>query len=245
MALPGLVLVHGGGHAGDCWDLTVDEIRRLEPNLRVLAVDLPGRRNTPGDLRTSTIAEWTESLVRDIDAAAFSDVVVVGHSLAGITVPPAVAALGAQRVAEVVLISAIVPPVGAAVIDTTPGPLGWLARKRGGAGTPGPTPAWVVRFIYCNGMPSEKRRLVQSQLCWESSRIISETVGRHAIPDGIPRTWIMAKRDRAMPVKTQRRSIAALGGVDTVIPVDTCHNIMFSEPELLAQILVERCRRYS
>ena len=28
MALPGLVLVHGGAHAGDCWDLTVDEIRR-------------------------------------------------------------------------------------------------------------------------------------------------------------------------------------------------------------------------
>jgi len=26
MALPGLVLVHGGAHAGDCWDLTVAEI---------------------------------------------------------------------------------------------------------------------------------------------------------------------------------------------------------------------------
>ena len=41
MALPALVLVHGGGHAGDCWDLTVDEIRRLAPELSVLAVDLP------------------------------------------------------------------------------------------------------------------------------------------------------------------------------------------------------------
>ena len=27
MALPALVLVHCGAHAGDCWDLTVDEIQ--------------------------------------------------------------------------------------------------------------------------------------------------------------------------------------------------------------------------
>jgi hypothetical protein len=26
MALPGLVLVHGGAHAGDSWDLTVAEL---------------------------------------------------------------------------------------------------------------------------------------------------------------------------------------------------------------------------
>ena len=48
MALPTLVLVHGAVHAADCWDLTVDEIRRLAPELTVLAVDLPGRRSKPG-----------------------------------------------------------------------------------------------------------------------------------------------------------------------------------------------------
>ena len=33
MALPALVLVHGGAHAGDCWDLAVDEIHHLTPDL--------------------------------------------------------------------------------------------------------------------------------------------------------------------------------------------------------------------
>ena len=41
MALPALVLVHGYAHAADCWDLTLDEIHRLAPELDVLAVDLP------------------------------------------------------------------------------------------------------------------------------------------------------------------------------------------------------------
>ena len=61
MALPALVLVHGGGLAADCWDLTVDEIHRLAPDLTVLAVDLPGRRAKPGDLGTLTIADWVDS----------------------------------------------------------------------------------------------------------------------------------------------------------------------------------------
>ena len=45
MALPALVLVHGGGFAADCWEPTVELIRSVEPELKVLTVDLPGRRN--------------------------------------------------------------------------------------------------------------------------------------------------------------------------------------------------------
>jgi hypothetical protein len=30
--------------------------------------------------------------------------------------------------------------------------------------------------------------------------------------------------------------------VDTVIQVDACHEVMFSHPERLAQILIQRCR---
>jgi hypothetical protein len=57
MALPSLVLVHGALHAGDCWDLTVAAINRLDPELVVLAVDLPGRRDRAGDLITASIDE--------------------------------------------------------------------------------------------------------------------------------------------------------------------------------------------
>ena len=129
MALPGLVLVHGGQHAGDCWDLTVDEIHRLAPDLAVLAVDLPGRRGKPGDLRTATIADWVDSWSSDIESAGLDDFVIVGHSMAGVTVPGVVAKLGSSRVREMILAAAFVPPDGSAVVDTLPGPLGWYARR--------------------------------------------------------------------------------------------------------------------
>ena len=41
MALPALVLVHGGGLAADSWELTVNEIRRSDTG-----VDRAGRRLT-------------------------------------------------------------------------------------------------------------------------------------------------------------------------------------------------------
>lgn len=61
----------------------------------------------------------------------------------------------------------------------------------------------------------------------------------------MPRTWVLTLRDRALSQQSQHRSIAALGGVQTLLPIDTCHNLMISEPKLLASILLERCRRYA
>ena len=110
MTLPGLVLVHGGAHAGDCWDLTVDEIHRLAPELKVLAVDLPGHGSKPGDLRTVTIADWVDSAVADIEDAGFDDIVIVAHSLGGVSVPGVATKLGSSRVREMVFASAFIPP---------------------------------------------------------------------------------------------------------------------------------------
>ncbi len=78
----------------------------------------------------------------------------------------------------------------------------------------------------------------------ESSRIPMERISRRDIPEDVPRTWILTLRDRTHSEKEQRRSIEALGGVNTLIPLDTCHGLMVSEPERLAEILVERCRQY-
>jgi pimeloyl-ACP methyl ester carboxylesterase len=241
-SLPDLVLVHGGEHAGDCWDLVVAELRRQEPELRTLAVDLPGRGRTPGDLATATIADWVDSVVADIEEAGLGDIVIVGHSMAGVTVPGVVAKLGSARVREMILVTAFVPPQGSAIADTLGGPLAVFARRAARIGRPMKIPALAARWAFCNGMTPAQRRLTMSKLRAESARIPGEPVDRSGFPDDVPRTWILTTRDRALSVASQHASIAALGGVDTVIPVDACHEVMFSHPQRLAQILIERCR---
>jgi hypothetical protein len=78
----------------------------------------------------------------------------------------------------------------------------------------------------------------------ESARTLGEKVSRQGMPDDVPRTWILTLRDRALTRKVQRKYIESLGGVQTLIKMDTCHCLMVSEPERLAEILVGRCRLY-
>jgi pimeloyl-ACP methyl ester carboxylesterase len=242
MTLPDLVLVHGGEHAGDCWDLVISEIHCREPKLRTLAVDLPGHGNKPGNLATVTIADWVDSVIADIENAGFGDIVIVGHSMAGVTVPGVVTKLGSSRVREMILATAFVPPQGSAIADTLGGPLAIFARRAARIGRPMKIPAPAARWAFCNGMTPAQRRLTMSKLHAESARIPGEPVDRSGLPADVPRTWILTTRDRALSVASQHASIAALGGVEAVIPIDACHELMFSHPERLAHILIERCR---
>jgi|SRR5271166_434404 len=249
MSLPALVLVHGGGFAADCWEPTVDAIQGMEPQLRVLAVDLPGRRNKAGDLITACIDGWVDSVVSDIENAALDDLVIVGHSLAGVTVPGVVTKLGSARVREMILAAAQVPASGSALVDTFPGALSWFARRTAKRsvqkGRSGGLPNALARFVFCNEMTPAQRRFTLARSCQESPSIMIEKVDRSGMPDEVPRTWILTRRDRsAVSMKVQHECIAALGGVQTLIEIDTCHMLMVSEPQRLAEILVERCRLY-
>jgi pimeloyl-ACP methyl ester carboxylesterase len=246
VALPGLVLVHGGGHSADCWDLTVAELRRRAPTLRVLAVDLPGHGDKPGDLETVTATDRVDSVVADIDAAGLETVVVVGHSMAGLTVPGVVGKLGSSRVREMVLAAAFVPPQGSSIADTLSGPLARYTRRAARIGAPPAVMSkTLARWTFCNGMTPGQRRFALSRLRPESVRMAVEIADRSALPDDIARTWILTTKDWALSQRSQRASIAALGGVESVIAVDTCHEVMISQPVRLAEILVERCQRWA
>jgi pimeloyl-ACP methyl ester carboxylesterase len=242
MKLPDLVLVHGGAHAADCWDLVIAELTCQEPGLRVLAVDLPGRGRKPADLATATLAAWVDSVVADIDEAGCQDIVVVGHSMAGLTVPAVVTRLGPTRVRELILAAAFVPPQGLSVVEVLRGPLAPLARLGVRINKSFAMPTAAARLAFCNGMSRDQRTFALARIYAESPRVIGEAIDRRGLPDEVPRTWIMTTRDRALSRGQQHRCISALGGVDTLICIDTCHNLMISEPRRLAEILIERCR---
>ncbi len=243
---PALVLVHGGEHSADCWELVIDELCRLAPQLPVLAVDMPGHGATAGDLTVVGIADCVRSAVAQVDAAGLGDVVMVGHSLAGLTLPGIVASLGSARVREMILAAACLPVQGTAIVDTLVGPLAWYVRRAVRLRRPpSVTPHLLSRLMFCNGMTRAQRRFTLSRIHPEATTLIAEPVDRSDLPEDVPRTWILTLRDHALFRRTQLRSIAALGGVQTLIPIDTCHDLMISEPRQMAEILIERCRLYS
>lgn len=243
--LPGLILIHGGMHAADCWDLLTAELADVAPALRVLAVDLPGRRSKSCDLRSARINDWADSVVADVDAGGFDDVVVVGHSIAGLTVPKVVAQLGQERVRELILLAAVIPDQGLSSLCRVPAPLAPLTRLAASAGRPIQMPRAVARILLCNGMTRARRRIALAALYPESSSILVEPVDRNDMPTAVPRTWIMTLNDRTLSPRRQHDCINALGGVDTILSLDTCHDAMISEPKRLAAMLTERCSLYT
>lgn len=245
MALPTLVLVHGGGLAADSWKLTIDEIHRLAPELTVLALDMPGRRNKPGDLRETTIADVVDSLVGDIESAGAQNIVIAGHSIGGMMLPGTAAKLGADRVRELIFTAAFLPPEGASLVESLPWLLAKIARRFVKRGVPREIPGWLANFAFLNGLPPDRRRFMTGKLYPESLCILTEGTSVRELPVEISRTWILTLRDRAIAPKLQRRTIEVVGGVQTLIEIDSCHMLMVSAPERLAEALVGRCRIYA
>ncbi|HEX4189491.1 MAG TPA: alpha/beta hydrolase [Marmoricola sp.] len=237
MSSVGIVLVHGGLHAGDCWDPTVHELRRQAPGLRVLAPDLPGRGSVPGDLANLTIEDCVRAVVDQIDAARLDKVVLVGHSLAGITVPGVAEALG-SRVVRRVFLACCVPPQGSSVIDTLSGPLRFVASRRikvGGIAKP--IPRTLARWAFCNEMSPSQAAMVLGRLYPDSASVLTQKASR--APSSVPTTWVLTTRDRALAPRKQRRFIENLGGAVEVVELRSCHDAMIAEPAALSRILLD------
>jgi pimeloyl-ACP methyl ester carboxylesterase len=98
-------LVHGAWHGGWSWDLLRPEFERR--GHRAVAVDLPCDDPAAGCARYAEVV--AEALVAETD-----DVVAVGHSLGGLTIPllPAL-----RPVARLVFLCALLPRPGRSLVD--------------------------------------------------------------------------------------------------------------------------------
>ena len=241
MTQPAIIFVHGGQHTKQCWAPTINAITGLQADTKMLAVNLPGRGGDGGELDGLTIAKCVARVVEKIREQAFDEVVLVGHSMAGVTLPGVVEKLGAKVVKKVIFLACCIPPDGKAVFDTLQQPIRFItqqaAKKRA---VSSPLPIFVATWLFANGMTKQQKKLMANELCAESTAIPNEPVDRSGFPK-VPMCWIITLRDRAVRPSLQRQFIDNLGGVDDIIEIDTCHDAMISEPHKLAKMLLEQC----
>jgi pimeloyl-ACP methyl ester carboxylesterase len=244
MAELGLVLVHGGHHDARCWEPTVAALAQRAPDIPVVSVDLPGRGRSPGDLMEYSIDGCAEAVAEQVDAAGLRTVVLVGHSAAGMVVPAAAERLGADRVRRMVFVAASVPPEGGTILDTLQGPWRPVAARAARRTSPIPAPPRIfAAATFCNGMTSEQKKFALDRLCPETPLLSVLPVSRAGMPADIPRAWVLTRKDRSLRPAHQRASIERLGGVEEVIEVDACHDVMISHPTRLAEILRAQVER--
>ncbi|MCU1456278.1 MAG: esterase [Actinomycetia bacterium] len=229
------VLVHGGGFGASCWDAVVPLL-----DGDVLAVDLPGRGKHPADLATVTVADFVDSVVADITDAGLDDVVLVGHSLAGITLPGVAARVG-PRLRHIAFVSCSVPPQGLAVSDVL-GSLSPSLEKLAadlGADLVDPEGGLAPEFVqamFCNDMTPELAQLTLDLTVPEAVGVISEPIDLAGLDQPIPQTYVRLLQDVSLLPEAQTRMAANLRE-PTIIDVDAGHMVMISKPDALAEVL--------
>ena len=227
------LLVHGGAHTAACWS-------RLTPMLEAdaIAIDLPGRGSRPASLVDLCIDDWVDAIVDEIERLDDTPITLVGHSLAGMSLPR-VAARVPERLGHLVFISCTVPPEGQAPIDMLAPEIRQIAMSQEAQSQPSVLPEAAARAMFCNDMDEEQTRFVLDGLVPEAPGPIHEPSRLEGLAHGVPITWVRNLRDAVVPPDRQDVYIETIRGITPVevVDLDAGHNSLVSRPEALAEIL--------
>jgi pimeloyl-ACP methyl ester carboxylesterase len=239
----GYVLVHGGATTARHWDLVLPYL-----DGPAVAVNMPGRLDRPGDLATLTVDEAAASIVQDVQRSVLreaDDLVVVAHSSGGLEVPSIVEGLGSSRVRAVVLNAASVPPEGGNGLDC-------MQVKHREASLQAIDAAEAAGISITTPMPrpeklktSSGEELDDQQHAFVSdpTRNVEDSFNLYLQPvhwskaAGIPITYVLNLRDRAVPPELQREMAARLPSPSTLIELDSGHLAAVTHPEQLADLI--------
>lgn len=227
-----IVLIHGGGLDSRCWE-------RLTPHLDgpVLAVDLPGRGAHPAALESVGFADCAESVRGDVDAAGYDEVMLVGHSLAGCSMPAMIGLLG-PRVRHAVFVACTVPEDGHSAFDTLDPEIQAMAGASGEPAEPRPMDAAMARVVLGDDLDEEQFAWCLDRLVPEAHRLTSDPVHLAPLRSPMPRTWVRTLQDIIVPAGKQTEFAGHVGNCP-VVDLDSGHMCMVSQPEKLAGILSE------
>lgn len=236
--MPGIyVLVHGGGHGGWCW-------KRVAQILRAAGHDVycPTLAGLADRAHLLTDQLDLDTHVREIagllEFEDLRDVVLVGHSYAGMVITGA-ADRSIDRIARLVYLDAAIPLDGEALVDVSPGLLsvGGATRVIDGVELglfPGAAANLVYGLTGCADEAWAIERLTPHP--WKTMLCPLSLTNAQALA-AVPRTIVNCTSSlRGRPPAIRWRWSAS----DDVLELDTGHDLMLTEPLAVAQILLDR-----
>jgi pimeloyl-ACP methyl ester carboxylesterase len=195
-----------------------------------LALDLPGRAAKPGSLETLTADDFAASVVADIEAAGLTRAILVGHSLAGITLPRVLERI-AGRIAHAVFVACVVPREGQSALDAIA--ISDDLRPTG----PDLLDEERARAMFCSDMDEAQARFVLSRLCPEAVGPMLEPMRLAGLRAPVPRSYVKLLADQTLSCEQQDEFARNAGPGCAVHELDAGHDAMVSRPRELAELL--------
>ncbi|WP_435156456.1 alpha/beta fold hydrolase [Amycolatopsis sacchari] len=227
------VLVHGAWHSGQCWDRVVPLL--AEAGHEVHAPTLTGHGDTVDLLGPDVgLGRYVDDVVRLLLGHDLTDVVLVGHSFAGMIIS-AVANEVPGRIGHLVYLDAMDPVDGQTAVDVAPPAQGMLDAAAA-SGTPWRLPPMSPAFLGVTR--PEDVAWLETMLTDESARAFQEPVklGNPAL-GAIPATYVRCVADR--PARPPASTVRPNGLPVRVRELESGHDSMITAPRELAEVLLE------
>lgn len=236
-----LALLHGGQHGSWCWERLLEHLPPACPAWdRVQLLDVPGCGRKRGQEREApTLASVAAELHADLQANGATQVVLVGHSMAGALMPE-MAALAPATYRHLIYLAACSPRRGDSVLATMGGSLRGLDTSTVGwplapASTP---PQEMLTAMFCPGLDDATLQHVLQECVQDKwpAALARDPVAREGREVPVPASYIITARDPILPLAWQGR-FAERAGARLMPTIDAPHEVFYTHPGELAALL--------
>jgi pimeloyl-ACP methyl ester carboxylesterase len=229
------ILVHGACHGGWCWEKVVPLLEAR--GHKACAPDLPGMGNDQTPPANVTLADNVQKITRLLDKFE-EPVILVGHSLGGITVSQ-VAEARRRKLKALVYVCGLLPPSGKSGRDMTslePNTMFRLSREV--------TPDGKTYTFARSKLPTLFYEDVSAEDCYRAmERLRPQPVVISTTPvvlteerfGSVPRWYVECTHDNAIRIGLQRQMVKLTPC--KVLTLECGHTPFYSRPEELAEHL--------
>jgi pimeloyl-ACP methyl ester carboxylesterase len=220
-------LVHGHWHGAWCWDRLIPELESR--GHRAVAMDLPCETRDAG-------CACNAQVVKAAIADCGEDIVLVGHSAGGLTIP---LVAQARPVRRLIFIAALLPQPGrslAAQFETDTEIIHpEFSYIVDGDGLCSIDPALASRYFY-NDCTAADAAWATARLRRQTTTTITEITPLASWPD-VPCSYLVTGQDRVIGTGWQRRAARERITADVVEFADSGHSPFLSRPGEFADVL--------
>lgn len=232
-----LVLVHGAWHGAWCWDRVVPLLQAHQHAAYTPTLAGLGERASELSAHIDLDAHIAD-IVQFIEMRDLRNVVLVGHSYAGLVISGVADRIGPTRLRRLVYLDALVLDNGQSLASFL-GPA-WArfadaARERGGG-------------IAVPALPPAAFGVLDPQdQAWVAPRLTAQPVRTldrplalaHALGNGVPKVYIDCNSPAMPAVAPFKAKVRAQAGWAAYESLATGHDAMVTEPAALAQLLLK------
>lgn len=238
------VLVHGAWHDGATWEPVASHLRNSGHVVHTPTVAGHGK----GADKAVSHNDSVNSIVSYIVDADLTNIVLLGHSYGGTVIARVLEEIP-ERIHRLVFWNAFVPAPGNSLIDEVPPHYRELFAQLAAASDDDtvslPWPIWREAFI--QDAPLELAQTTFEQLSSEPYPPLAEKLPLDRFYELLPtvgRSFINGTEDTALPPGEwgwHPRMSSRLAGA-RLVQLPGSHEVMFTNPELLAQKIIEAGR---